>query len=201
MEVTMELIDVLAYGSLKIKLLDDGNWHTVDIVTVKDRNITVKLPTLLKHFSISSEIHCMFGDGKNSYLFSGEIFDVVFRQPQSLVIYVPGKIKRFNEFRREKRYITRFLGEVYKLKRQLACVKDVSSSGVCLYTDAHLETGDVVGVKFFYKEDVKDFIYFIGLVMWKKKLTSTVAYGIEIDQIDNVYEDKYFELIQILNSK
>lgn len=196
----MELADIKAYGSMRIKVDGKDEWHKADILKVEGKNISIELPEMLKNFSISQGVRCAIGDERNSYIFSGEIFDVIFRFPQSLVIYVPGNIKRFSEFRREKRYKTQYLAEVFKLRRQFGCIKDISTGGMCMFSNAHLEIGDIVGVRFFHNEGEEDYIYFSGIIAWKKTTKMTYAYGIEIVEIDEYHEDKYFGLIEELNS-
>ncbi len=196
----MELTDIQAYEFIEISLKNDMDWHTTEIIRVNDKAITVILPKNLKRFFISDEIKCRFTDGKNTYLFDGEISDVIFKFPQALVIFVPGQVRKFDEFRKDKRYSTSLLAEIYKLKKVYGYVKDISRRGFCLHTKGYLEKGDDIGVTLFFNNGRQQ-IYFEGRVVRKEEADDFREYGIEIENIKYEEEDKYFKLVEELEKQ
>lgn len=196
----MQLEDVKAYEYLEINIKNRVDWHVVEILKTSEKTITVTLPKNLKGFFVGDEVKCRFTDGKSTYVFEGEIFDVIFKHPQAMVLFVPGQIRKYDEFRKEKRYATSLLAEVYKLKKFYGYVKDVSRKGLCLLSKGFLEKGDEIGITLFYGREYQQ-IYFEGVVVRKEEYGSYKEYGIEITNIRYEEEDKLFKLIEELEKQ
>jgi len=196
----VQLTDIQAYEYLDISIKKSTDWYTTEIIRVAEKIITVTLPKNMKSFFVSDEVKCRFTNGKSTYLFDGEISDVIFRHPQALEVFVPGQVRKFDEFRKEKRYYTSLLAEVFKLRKVYGYVKDVSRRGLCLLTKGFLEKGDEVGVTVFYN-DGKQYVYFEGIVVRKEEVGEFREYGIEIENIRYEEEDKYFKLVEDLEKE
>ncbi len=94
-------------------------------------------------------------------------------------------IARELEKRQYERYPTSLLGEI-KLadssRREPACIKDFSYSGMCIYSTGDFEVNDVVEISVFLANNVSKYD---GTVMRKSKNFGRNEYGIQI-----VHRDK-----------
>lgn len=193
----MELTDIQVYEYMEICLKNSLTWYIAEIMEATQKTVTVTLPKGMKRFFVTDEVKCRISDGKNTFIFDSEICDVIFKNPQALVLFVPGQIKRFDEFRKEKRYSTNLLAEAYKLKKIYGYVNDLSRRGLCFQSKGYLEKGDEIGIKLYY-EGGNQWVYFEGIVVRKEEVGDAREYGIEIENIKYEEEDKYFKLVEEL---
>jgi len=196
----MELADIKVYEFLEVSLKNKTDWYTTEIIKVADNTVTIALPQKWKTFFMNDEVKCRLTDGKNTYVFDSEISDVIFRYPQALVLFVPGQIRKLDEFRKDKRYTTSLVAEVFKLKKVYCYVKDISRRGLCIDSQGYFEKADDVGVTLFF-DNGRQSIYFEGRVVRKDEHESFREYGIEIENIKYEEEDKYFKLVEELEKQ
>ena len=197
----MKLIDIQTYEYIDICLKSSNDWYTTEILNViNDKTMIITLPDNLKGFFVSDELKCRITDGKDTYIFDAEIYDVIFKHPQALVLFVPGQIKKFDKYRKEKRYSVSFLTEIYKLKSFYGCVKDISIKGICFNSKGYLDKGDEIAVTLYF-DDGKQFVFFEGRVVRKIEQNNFREYGIEIENIKSEELDKYISLIDSLEKQ
>lgn len=195
----MELVDLQAFEHVDIYVKSSDTWYTTDILQIGDKTVTVKLPKDLRNFFVTDEVKCRVTDGKNTYLFDGEVFDIIFKYPQALVLFIPGQIKKYDKFRKEKRFNVGILAQIYKLKAFYGYVKDLSIKGICLHSKGFLDKGDEIGVTLYF-DDGKQCVYFEGRVVRKIEFEDYKEYGIEIDIIKSEELDKYIKYIEQLEN-
>lgn len=195
----MQLNDLMSFEYIEISLKKRKTWYLVELIRVNDRVVTVTLPKGLTNFFIGDEVICRFSEGKNTYIFDSEISEVSFKHPQTLVLYVPGQIAKFNEFRKEKRYCVKYLAEVYKLNTFYATVEDISYRGLCIHTTKYLEKGDDIAITILCED--REQITFEGVVVRRRDVVDSIEYGIEISSMKMTEEEKYVKVIELLEKR
>lgn len=197
----MNVSNLKVFESLKVKMPASKNWEEVDIIKVEGKTVFLGLPKTIENISVSQIVNCCLEEGKNKYLFNGEIYDIIFSNPQAIVIYVPGNLKKFIEFRKEPRFEETYLGQVSKLRNMYVSITDISVSGLRIHSDSNLEVGDRIGIMIFHTSKADEYIACRGMVAWKKDHQFSNLYGIEIEEILDEYKDVFFGLMEELNNK
>jgi len=193
----MELMDLQVYEYVDILLKGSEEWFSTEIVNIDQKFLIITLPKNLRDFFISDEVKCRVTDGKNTYMFYGEITDVIFRHPQSLVLFVPGQIKKYDKYRKEKRYSVNMPCQIYRLRRFFGFVTDLSIKGINIRTKGYLDKGDEIGISI-YLQNSSEHIFFECIVVRKTDYTEYREYAIEIEYLESEQMDKYIKLIEDL---
>lgn len=196
----MDLVDLQVYEYVDISLKNSEEWFNTEIINIDQKFLIITLPKNLRDFYISDEVKCRVTDGKNTYVFYGEITDVIFRAPQSLVLFVPGQIKKYDKYRKEKRYDVNMPCQIFRLRRVWAFVTDISIKGISIRTKGYLDKGDEIGVSI-YPENSDEHIFFECIVIRKTDYDNYREYGIEIEYVESEQMDKYIKLIEALELK
>lgn len=194
----MELTDILNYEYIEISLNNSSEWYKTEAVKVVENSVYVVLPKGLKNFFVSDDIKCRISDGKSLYVFDSEISEIIFKHPQSLVLFVPGQIKKYYDTSKETRYYTSLIAEIYKLKRMVGYIKDVSIRDMCLRSLGFLEKGDNVTVIVYFNNN---HVYFEGRVAKRINCENYREYTIEIETIEPTEYDKFLAMLEILDQQ
>lgn len=191
----MKFDSIIHCDCLDIRLKKQTGWYSVGIVGMKDNDtIIVDMPKGIRNFFIGDEVECKCGDSSRTYCFEGEIVDIVFKQPQGLTLYIPGRIREVNDAQRENKYKVNFLAEILGRQNLYASVRDISRNGLRIRTSGVFFKGDALKIRIFYDNGDKQ-LTIQGRVIRESVKERYNEYGITISHMDEPDREEYLGII------
>lgn len=190
----MKFDSIIHCHCLEIQPKNQSGWYPVSVVRMMDDTITVDIPKGIRNFLIGDEVECRCSAHSKVYCFEGEIVDIVFKHPQGLTIYVPGRIREISDAQRENKYKVNFLAEILGRQNLYASVRDISKNGLRIRTSGVFFKGDALRLRLFYDNGDKQ-LTIQGRVIRESVKERYNEYGISISHIDEPDREKYLEII------
>jgi hypothetical protein len=168
------------------------------VINYEDNLITLKLTKEFAILNLFESDPIVFGYEKDNttYLCEGIILDVIPRN-NSLVIKIES-IQAINEKRLSERYPVSLYAEIKvngSKKRDIAVIRNVSLSGVCLRSKTEFQQGDILDFDAYINNIVMPLR---GTVIWKIQISLHFEYGIVISFQDFKTKNTLKNNIQIV---